>query len=161
MVAQIIPALIIGAVILISLGKLTLPKTSAQKERDAEVDTKGAGGTLIDDIAGTGASDALKSDLNQKGAAGVLLDGAFGQGAYKDLTTKIDAVEKTRVATIDGFYEFIDSAERGRQAIVQQIQKGVGEFAETAHRSAMDYQPYVGALFGPLGLLAGQVGRRN
>ena len=158
MVAQILPAIIIGAVVLIALGKLNFPKSSAQKERDAEVDEKGAGGALIDDLSGEGASDALKADLTNKGAAGVALDGLLGQGQYKKLTTEIDKVEKARVATLDGFNEFVASAERGRQEIVAQIGAGAAKFGADAQAALKDVHPAAFGIFGLPGIIAGQIG---
>ena len=155
MVAQILPAIIIGAVVLIALGKLNFPKSTAQKERDTEVDTKGAGGAFIDDISGEGASAALKDDLTQKGAAGVALDGLLGQGQYKKLTTEIDKVEKARVAALDSFGQFVESAERGRQHIVAEIGKGAAQFSQDAQAAIKDVHPSAFAIFGIPGIIVG------
>lgn len=114
----LIPIIVIGAIALIALGKIRLPKSAAEKKRDDEVDKKGFAGTVIDDVSGEGASQALKTDLNEKGIAGVALDGIVGDGAYAKLTAEIDEIEAGRQAAVDGFIAGIDQVERGRQAAV-------------------------------------------
>lgn len=146
----LIPVAIIGIVLLIAIGKIRLPKSQDEKNRDEEVDKKGFAGVVIDDATGEGASQALKEDLTEKGVAGVLLDGVVGDGAYKKLTREIDEVEATREAAVDGFLDYIDQAERGRQEFVRIAGQGIAEFGASLHQSAQDaYQGAVG-FFGGL-----------
>jgi len=128
----LLPAVIIGAVILIALGKLTLPKSAAEKKRDEEVDKKGFAGVVVDDTVGEGAAQALKDDIRDKGAVGVVHDGLFGTGTYEKLTTEIDNVERKRQEIVTGFWEGVAQAHKQVSDSFAAASRGISEWSAQA-----------------------------
>lgn len=159
----LLPALIIGVVILIAVGRIRLPKTSAEKERDAEVDAKGFAGVVVDDVAGAGAAAALQQDVHQKGVVGYVHDGLFGSGTYEKLTTEIDAIEANRKKQVNAFWSAVEGAYRGTGHAIDSAARGASEFAANvgaaAQRDSFAYG--VAALGGPIGLAAAAVAGRQ
>lgn len=149
----LIPLVVVGAILLIVLGKIRLPKSQAEVNRDEEVDKKGFAGVAIDDVSGEGASAALKTDLNEKGLAGVALDGLVGDGAYKKLTDEIDEIETGRQAAVDGFVNYLQAAERGRVATAEAIGRGAQEFVASLHQTAQDAHAGAVGFFESLGII--------
>lgn len=147
----LIPIVAIGLIVLLVLGKISLPKSAAEKEREDEVDKKGFAGVTIDDVAGAGASKALQEDITEKGIAGYALDGLVGDGAYKKLTTEIDEIEATRQRAVDGFVQGIEGAGQYVTTTVDNIHAGARSFVASLYRTGEDAQE---ALFGPGGLFA-------
>lgn len=148
----LIPLVVVGAIVLIVLGKISLPKSAAEKKRDTELDKKGFAAVAIDDAAGEGASQALKEDLTEKGLAGVALDGVLGDGQYKRLTEEIDEIERGRQAAVDGFVQGVGAAAEGGVAIVAGIQRGAQEYVAALHKTAADAYAGAGDFFASLGI---------
>ena len=82
MVAAIIPAAIVGFILLIVGGRLLsgasalFPDANEQARRNE----KGAVGNTVDFVAGEGTAQQLEREINQKGIAGAAFDKVYGQG---------------------------------------------------------------------------------
>lgn len=83
MVAALIPAAIIGIILLVLGGRL-ISASSALTPGPAEQarrNEKGAAGNTIDFVFGEGRAAELGQAVDQKGVAGATIDAALGQGA--------------------------------------------------------------------------------
>lgn len=83
MVAAIIPAAIVGIILLVLGGRL-ISSTSGlfpDREEQARRNEKGAVGNTVDFLVGEGQAARLRESVAQKGVAGTAVDLAAGQGA--------------------------------------------------------------------------------
>lgn len=61
----LIPALVIGVVILLAVGKITLPKSKEEAEGEMKRDAKGAVGNTVDFFQGEGTAERARAGLGQ------------------------------------------------------------------------------------------------
>lgn len=83
MVAAIIPAAIVGIILLV-IGGRVLTGTSAlfpSRDEQRRRNDKGAAGNTVDFVAGEGTARQLENEINQKGVVGTVTDKLYGQGA--------------------------------------------------------------------------------
>jgi len=73
-------------VILIAVGRVSLPKSAEEKEADAKRDAKGAAGNTLDFFAGEGTTDAIRKGATNQAAGFARVITDAGLSGYNFIT---------------------------------------------------------------------------